>query len=58
MVRNCRTSITRDPRNLNKCIVTVVGKKGHGTFYCRNWQNAVMVARHYAAMFDAPCKVI
>lgn len=52
------TSIVRDPRRIDRCIVTVIGSKGQGTFVRSGWQSAVETARRYAAMFDAPCAVI
>lgn len=41
-----------------KFVVEVVGFTGSGRFIRRTWEDARACARKYAAMFDAPRKVI
>lgn len=52
------TRVTRDPRDINRIYVTVVGHRGSARLVRRDWQLAVADARWYAALLDAPRKVI
>jgi hypothetical protein len=53
-----RTTVTRDPRDFNRIIVTVIGRQGRAVVIARHWDVGVGLARKYARILDAPRAVI
>lgn len=54
-----RTGIHVEARGMTNVFrVEVVGKKGRATMFCRSWNDAVEVARAWAAELDAPRGVL
>lgn len=51
-----RTSVTRI--HDRKFRIEVHGFDGKGVFFARTWDHAFAIARKYARIFDAPCRVI